>query len=135
MAEVRAGTAPDPEHPGQLGTATLRRRRSSALAMVPALAAGQEEARRRRAEMGVSLITAARSLDLEALTPGDHRLLLDGFRAGVRVARGKREWEREREAAAAVGVRSPRPGGGGGVLVGKAGGEAERRAAPPAFGP
>lgn len=129
MTEVRAGTAPDPEHPGQLGTPTLRRRRSSALAMVPALAAGQEEVRRRRAEMGFSLITAARSVDLEALTPGDHRLLLDGFRAAVRVARGKREQE------AVMGVRSPRSIGGGVVAVEKAGGETERRAAPPAFGP
>jgi hypothetical protein len=141
VLEVREGTAPDPAHPGQVGTATLRRRRSSALGlMVPAPLS--EEQRRRRAEQGFSLLTAARSLDLEALTPGDYRLLFEGFKAAVAVARAKRERESVALVAAAGGssssssssLRSPRAAAG--RLLEENGKETgAAAAAPPAFGP
>lgn len=100
MLDVREGTAP------------LQRRRSSVLAMIPVVAATE-----RQAQQSLSLITPARSLDLDTLTAGDYRLLLDGFRAAVVVARAKQE-------------HSPKSSAG---VVGGDGGRA-KKAPPPAAG-
>ncbi len=87
VTEVREGTAPDPHHPGLFGTATLRRRRASSLA-VPVIASSSGSSNSSSRELppaprAFSLIAAARSLDLEALTADDFTLLLDGFRSAV----------------------------------------------------
>ncbi len=133
VSEVRAFCDPDPAHPGQTGTATLRRRRSSILSVVVSSSSSEEAEQRRLAGIaarGLSLITPARSLDLEALSPGDCRLLLDGFRAAVAVARVKRERERE----AAMVATSPRGAAGvGKALEGQEDGRSPRRVVP-AFG-
>lgn len=84
VTEVREGTAPDPHHPGLYGTATLRRRRASSLA-VPVIPGNTTSSNPQLppAPRAFSLIAAARSLDLEALSGADFILLVEGFRAAV----------------------------------------------------
>jgi len=89
VTEVREGTAPDPHHPGLFGTVTLRRRRASSLA-VPAIVSCSGSNNNSTGELppiprAFSLIAAARSLDLEALTADDYTLLLEGFRSAVKL--------------------------------------------------
>ncbi|KAM3578148.1 hypothetical protein VYU27_000244 [Nannochloropsis oceanica] len=89
VTEVREGTAPDPHHPGLFGTVTLRRRRASSLA-VPAIVSCSGSNNSSTGELqpiprAFSLIAAARSLDLEALTADDYTLLLEGFRSAVKL--------------------------------------------------
>jgi len=83
LRDVRKSTAPDPEHPGLLGTATLRRRCSSAILPVLLATAGNHRGQQ-PIPRAFSLITTARSLDLEALTAEEFTLLVDGFRAALR---------------------------------------------------
>lgn len=112
IIEVREGTAPDPEHPGQVGTATLRRRRSS-LAVVMGKRGGAGG--RQQHQQAFSLISPARSLDLEAPTPAEFKLLFEGLRATVLI---KKEAARAAAAAAVAALEaqkavSPRGGGVG----------------------
>ncbi len=76
ITEVREGTAPDPDYPGQVGTITLRRRRMSV-----SLSPGKNGPP--PSPSTFSLISPARSLDLEALSDAEYSLLLEGFRAAL----------------------------------------------------
>ena len=117
VTEVREGTAPDPHHPGLFGTATLRRRRASSLAVPVSLSSDDSSSNSSRqlppAPRAFSLIATARSLDLEALSADEFSLLLEGFRAAVGLSMTA-------TAAAPAAAPAPAPTGPGkGAVEGK----------------
>lgn len=64
--DVREGTAPDPDHPGEVGTATLRKNHSRRLSSS-------------NQQWIFSIISTSRNLDLQALNEEDYWTLVDGF--------------------------------------------------------